>query len=699
MRQAVVAEALHSLRRFALDSLKEGLADSAIQVLTGDFNMVQKDVEAMLPPFQVGNSWQEKWQVVPSAFGLSGDLLLVKGTHAKEWDVPIGKSYATKGVRIDDHDAFGMWFQMPLPFQQEPARTATVGAAQPAATMQNCNESFPIVGDYTQLSVSAVGAAQLAAQQRMTKDAEISEMPNGGRDSKSPPQSLPRKSEADAVAQHAEGGHFVMPFDNAPGAESTGEGSVAAAGDSPHMPAPLALTEPAKSDAGAVAEHAPGQRFATPLESGSRSEDTAVTLAGAGDAMSLPQFQPRTNEDTAVAQHTGGVAGFALGLPSGETRAAAEERIALQLGLAESALEDSPRKLDLVSPPGMAATHSLSDFESSDEADGAATGEAAADPAAHAFEMMRQLHAWFNKRFGGAADDAAPRMMHHLHALLFEKTKLQVDRDYWFDPNVPDTKNVVVSQTYMLERVRSVLEKREKWLKESRLPLNHRMDGGQRAAFTKAMKNEYDEEPHPQYLYQRDRNWWEWKWSPRRGWYWDKKFTPKQIHNRRHSRWHRETQRRAGCKQFWEVISYTGSLDIDTLRTVRQQSIAAGAGQPEPDEAEEAALRAERQTARLTAAKARSCFCRARRLAESIQAGVKSAASLSPHELELLARLEDDSLRKEANKLTMQVGHGTIWAKDGTQSMLGQNTRSHTRRVLDHFEPFDPEELDLALYT
>ena len=127
----------------------------------------------------------------------------------------------------------------------------------------------------------------------------------------------------------------------------------------------------------------------------------------------------------------------------------------------------------------------------------------------------------------------------------------------------------------------------------------------------------------------------------------------------------------------------------------------AGAGQPEPDEAEaedeaakaarkaeEAALRAAHQTARFNAVKARSTYCRARRLDEGIRAGVKSAAFLSPHERELLAGLEDDSLRTNANELTMQVGHGTIWAKNGTRSMLGQNTRSHTRRVLE----------DLALY-
>ena len=158
---------------------------------------------------------------------------------------------------------------------------------------------------------------------------------------------------------------------------------------------------------------------------------------------------------------------------------------------------------------------------------------------------------------------------------------------------------------------------------------------------------------------------------------------------------------------------------MDTLRRVREESVKAGAGQPEPDEAEEedeaakaarkaeeaarkaeeAARRAAHQTARLNAVKARSSYCRARRLEEGIRAGVKSVASLFPHERELLAGLKDDSLRTNANKLTMQVGHGTIWAKDGTQSMLGQNTRSHTRRVLDDFEPLDPEELDLALYT
>ena len=672
MRQAVVAEALHSLGRFALDCLQsKGLVDSAIQVLTGDFNMVKGQVEEVLPPFQGGDSLRERWRVIPSNFGLSGDLLLVKGTNAQWHDVPIGKSYGTIGVRRDDHDAFGMMFQMRLPFHQTPARFFTVGAAQPAGTMQNCNGSLPI-GNHTRLSVSAVGAAQPAVQQRMTTDAEISEMPNRGRDSKSPPQSLPRKSEADAVVEHAEGGHAMFDDDgplNAPGVEPSGAGSGAGSGDSPHMPESLASTQPPKSDVGAFVGHPPGLPFATPLES----------------LQPIPQ---------------------------------------------ESTLADSCRKLELHSPPDGAATHSLSDSESSDEFEVDAIGEADADSVDHAHKMMLKLREWFHERFCGAAEDQTPKLMHQLHGLLFAKKKREVESDYWFNPKVPEIENVVVSQNYVLERLRSVVLKREAWLEKSGLPRDHQMTtgrDGERVAFMKAMTDEYNAESHPQFQYESDKNsgewrwrwrwewhWHLWRWEWRWAWYWHYEFTSKQVRTRRHSRWHLELQRRAGCKQFWEIISYTGRLDMDTLLKVWELSVK----EPEPDEAEEedeaakaarkaeeaarkaeeAARRAAHQTARLNAGKARSSYCRARRLEEGIQAGVKSAASLFPHERELLAGLKDDSLRTNANKLTMQVGHGTIWAKDGTQSMLGQNTRSYTRRVLDGFEATDLEDLDRTLY-
>ena len=78
--------------------------------------------------------------------------------------------------------------------------------------------------------------------------------------------------------------------------------------------------------------------------------------------------------------------------------------------------------------------------------------------------------------------------------------------------------------------------------------------------------------------------------------------------------------------------------------------------------------------------------------------GWGSWETLSQWEWDLLSRLHDDSLRTRANDLTIRAGHGTIRRKDGTLAMLGSNTHSHTRRVLDRFEPLLPEQVDLEQY-
>ena len=72
---------------------------------------------------------------------------------------------------------------------------------------------------------------------------------------------------------------------------------------------------------------------------------------------------------------------------------------------------------------------------------------------------------------------------------------------------------------------------------------------------------------------------------------------------------------------------------------------------------------------------------------------------LSWDELQTLQGLDDGSLRRWSNELTLQSGNGTIYNSDGTTVMLGANTRSITRCVLDSFEPMRPEQLDLTQYT
>ena len=132
-------------------------------------------------------------------------------------------------------------------------------------------------------------------------------------------------------------------------------------------------------------------------------------------------------------------------------------------------------------------------------------------------------------------------------------------------------------------------------------------------------------------------------------------------------------------------------MDIDALRSV------APAGAPQPGE--ETVDVAARRTARSAAVHARAQYRRAQRLdikRNRIAAG--SGETMSRGEWQLLSSLDDDSLRRWTNDLTIQAGNGTIRRIDGTPTMLGSNTHSNTRRVLDRFEPLRAEQLDLTQY-
>ena len=132
-------------------------------------------------------------------------------------------------------------------------------------------------------------------------------------------------------------------------------------------------------------------------------------------------------------------------------------------------------------------------------------------------------------------------------------------------------------------------------------------------------------------------------------------------------------------------------MDIDTLRSVAD----ASAAQPDEDRRDVE----ERREARWAAVEARRWHAYAMNLEAKRQRIEKgSKETLSDWQWELLEGLRDDSLRTRANDLTIRAGNGTIRRKDGTPAMLGSNTHSHTRRVLDRFEPLLPEQVDLSQY-
>ena len=105
----------------------------------------------------------------------------------------------------------------------------------------------------------------------------------------------------------------------------------------------------------------------------------------------------------------------------------------------------------------------------------------------------------------------------------------------------------VVSPTYTMERLEAIIASRVAWLQRNGSPQDNEMDNEQRVAYTRAMKEEYEAEPMQQALIAQDY-----------GKVAAQQMKKQVVAKKKHSRFHRELQRRAGTKQFWEVISYTG---------------------------------------------------------------------------------------------------------------------------------------------
>ena len=118
-KQRIVAEALRQLEN-------EALVDSATQpvvlVLVGDCNLVKQTAEKATHPLQPeDDDWRTVWHVHPTEAGKGGDLIFVKGAHARSFELPFGFSHADRGVRPDRHDAIGIELRVMAEAMPEPA--------------------------------------------------------------------------------------------------------------------------------------------------------------------------------------------------------------------------------------------------------------------------------------------------------------------------------------------------------------------------------------------------------------------------------------------------------------------------------------------------------------------------------------------------------------------------------------------------
>ena len=106
LRQRTVTEALRKLEsEVPVDSATQPI----VRVLVGDCNLSKETAEAATQPMQPEEpNWRTVWQVHATTAALSGDLIFVKGAHAKSFDLPFGASHRDRDIWNDSHDAIAI---------------------------------------------------------------------------------------------------------------------------------------------------------------------------------------------------------------------------------------------------------------------------------------------------------------------------------------------------------------------------------------------------------------------------------------------------------------------------------------------------------------------------------------------------------------------------------------------------------------
>lgn len=104
-RLRMVKEAMRQMERMEQIIAKP----NCTLVLLGDFHLIKiQDEDAAQKFKQQPLELNKQWHVQTSMSGKRGDLLFVNGAKSCVFDIPIGASYASKGMCNDVHDAFGV---------------------------------------------------------------------------------------------------------------------------------------------------------------------------------------------------------------------------------------------------------------------------------------------------------------------------------------------------------------------------------------------------------------------------------------------------------------------------------------------------------------------------------------------------------------------------------------------------------------
>ena len=160
--------------------------------------------------------------------------------------------------------------------------------------------------------------------------------------------------------------------------------------------------------------------------------------------------------------------------------------------------------------------------------------------------LKRQIREFWNNR--GLEGTAVQKEIKHIQALLFRRKKYAVSPELWFpdgsDLGEEQHVEAVVSDVFVLNQIKEVIELRETWLRQRNLPMDFQiLDQRRKKNFVVWAKNKFHEGEHQQALQEQD----------------FKQGGETEVRHGRNLRWNSELERRLGTAAFWHMIRVSGS--------------------------------------------------------------------------------------------------------------------------------------------
>ena len=87
-----------------------------MKILLGDFNLKAEQTDQICQGVAGVPGYDTQWHPQAAKAGRGGDVMLISGSDSTVFDIAIGRSYDDRGMRNDNHDAFGVAVQVPLLF-------------------------------------------------------------------------------------------------------------------------------------------------------------------------------------------------------------------------------------------------------------------------------------------------------------------------------------------------------------------------------------------------------------------------------------------------------------------------------------------------------------------------------------------------------------------------------------------------------